>query len=594
MRKFYVPAGLLLAVVMAAGAFLASAAAGAEDRSAPPPAPEDPAVAGSTAAGPTAAGMEVMTRGPIHEAFAQPVSSGAVNQLVVPTKPPEAIAEVPPDEKPADENTLWIGGYWAWDDGRKDFDWVSGVWRVPPPNERWVAGYWTSVSGGYSWVPGFWTTTTAEDVVYYPTPPATLERGPTSDQPSSDFIWVAGCWRWVNARFAWQPGRWVAAQPDWIWSPASYCWSPRGWVFCNGYWDYRLDRRGLLFAPVSFTSPIFRRTGYTYCPSVVIDSAALPFYLFVRPDCSQYYFGDYYATSYDRLGIYPWFAVGRNPGYAYDPLFSFYSWRNAASNPNWGRDLRGWYTFYRAHPDQRLPHTLAATQRLLASAGNRPDRQFLRVANTLQSLQNDPQSSIRLAAVSSQQRIKFRENAGLMRQFGAERQKMEMTVGTTTGRGKLAGPNAMKMQKTPETLRFPAVARTLHENTMGIMGRAQGNLRQTMKPIQPPSSPEQRSETIQHEARKPQIQTQPLIKEGGSQGATQKKTIKSMDTNRPQGAIDKKMPKSTNGGVQQGGTQKQQLKREGKNTPPPNPQTQGAGKQSTSKGNNKDDGRKTP
>ena len=61
----------------------------------------------------------------------------------------------------------------------------------------------------------------------------------------------------------------------------------------------------------------------------MIDSSLLTFYLFARPDYCHYYFGDYYAASYDRLGIYPWFAVRGHRGYAYDPLFTFYSWRNA-------------------------------------------------------------------------------------------------------------------------------------------------------------------------------------------------------------------------------------------------------------------------
>ena len=580
MRTFCFHTGLLLAGMTAPAALLASSAAGAEST------PVPPAVSGNS----DAAGMEVMTRGPIHEAYAQPVSSGAVNQLVVPKKPPQAIDEIPPNEKPADENATWIGGYWAWDDGRQDFDWVSGVWRVPPPNDRWVAGYWTTVSGGYSWVPGFWTPATADNVVYYPQPPASLERGPTSDQPSPNDIWIPGCWRWVNARYAWQPGQWVAAQSDWIWTPASYCWSPRGWVFCNGFWDYGLDRRGLLFAPVSFSNAIFRRAGYSYCPSVVIDSGLLTNYLFVRPDCSQYYFGDYYATSYDRLGIYPWFAVGSHRGYGYDPLFAYYGWRNSG-NPGWTKNLKDWYAFYRAHPDQRLPHTLAATQRAMALAGNRPDRQFLRITSTLQDLRKNPQSNIRLAAVSPEQSVKFRENAGLMRQFGSERQKMEATAGTTLGRGNLGGPNAIAMQKTPQTLRFPKVARTLNE---GAMGHMQGNTRQVMKPIVTPSSPERRSETIPREARKPAIQTQPPIKERGSQGTTEKKTIKSTETRRPQGVTEKKTPKSTNGGVQQGGPEKKGPKTEGRNVPPQTPNTQRGGAQSPPKGNNRDGERKNP
>jgi hypothetical protein len=50
----------------------------------------------SRADAPVEGGVEVMTRGPIHEAFAQPVDPGEVSRVAVPKKPPEAIEEVPP------------------------------------------------------------------------------------------------------------------------------------------------------------------------------------------------------------------------------------------------------------------------------------------------------------------------------------------------------------------------------------------------------------------------------------------------------------------------------------------------------------------
>ena len=32
-----------------------------------------------------------------------------------------------------DEDGQWIEGYWQWDDSQKDYVWVTGTWRVPPP-----------------------------------------------------------------------------------------------------------------------------------------------------------------------------------------------------------------------------------------------------------------------------------------------------------------------------------------------------------------------------------------------------------------------------------------------------------------------------
>src|SRR5689334_5348026 len=75
-------------------------------------------------------GVEVLARGPVHEAFAAPSQARPLPSPVVPNKPPELIEEVPPDEKPAGDHVIWIPGYWAWDDEQKDNVWVSGFWRV--------------------------------------------------------------------------------------------------------------------------------------------------------------------------------------------------------------------------------------------------------------------------------------------------------------------------------------------------------------------------------------------------------------------------------------------------------------------------------
>ncbi len=490
MRRFSVHAFVLLAACLAAGAYLATSGAYAEEPSSPVPSsptpnsptgvPESPAAAAS--------GTDVMTRGPIHEAFAEPVTSGGVSPLVVPKKPPEPIDEVPPDAKPADETAVWIGGYWAWDDERKDFEWVSGVWRVPPPGQRWVTGYWTAVSGGYSWVPGFWAADDQEAVSYYPEPPASLEEGPSSEPPSADDVWVSGCWQWTNSRYAWQPGYWTAAQPNWLWVPASYYWSPRGWVFSNGYWDYRLDRRGMLFAPVYFSTAIYRRPGFVYTPSVVIDAALATFSFFVRPDYAHYYFGDYCAAQYDRLGIYPWFDVRKYPGYRYDPLLTYYGWRNRTTDPNWLKNIQGWHAYYRAHPNQRLPHDLASARRLAAAEGTRADRRYLNMAGTLDDWRRGPGASTALAMLTAEQRGRFRENQRLMRQFGTERARMEA--------GGMARATAIRA---PVTLQLPAVARTLAQRTPR---RFEGSVREAMKPIVPPN-PTRRPGETPREARRP-------------------------------------------------------------------------------------------
>ncbi len=53
---------------------------------------------------------EVLTSGPVHEAFAEPVNLRVQAGLVVPDEPPAQIQEVPPDEKPLGSQFVWVPG----------------------------------------------------------------------------------------------------------------------------------------------------------------------------------------------------------------------------------------------------------------------------------------------------------------------------------------------------------------------------------------------------------------------------------------------------------------------------------------------------
>ena len=98
---------------------------------APPDAPR--AALPDPGAGPAGDEPVELTRGPVHEAFAQPVVFDPEPGEIVPKQPPEAIEEVPPEEKPEGEDVVWIPGYWSWDDDSDTFLWVSGLWRMQPP-----------------------------------------------------------------------------------------------------------------------------------------------------------------------------------------------------------------------------------------------------------------------------------------------------------------------------------------------------------------------------------------------------------------------------------------------------------------------------
>ncbi|MEJ2023760.1 MAG: YXWGXW repeat-containing protein, partial [Deltaproteobacteria bacterium] len=73
--------------------------------------------------------VQVLDSGPIHEAFAQALVMDPEPGIVTPKEPPPLIDEMPPEQKP-EGDAQWIPGYWAWDDERDDYIWVSGIWRV--------------------------------------------------------------------------------------------------------------------------------------------------------------------------------------------------------------------------------------------------------------------------------------------------------------------------------------------------------------------------------------------------------------------------------------------------------------------------------
>jgi hypothetical protein len=324
----------------------------------------------------------VQTRGPVHEAFAEPIVFDPHPDFVIPHRPPNPLNEVPPDIYPtvSGARITWIPGYWAWDDDRNNFVWVSGIWRNVPPGRQFVPGYWLEFVNGYQWVSGFWISEEAETILYLPQPPQTLERGPEGNPPGPNSVWVPGTWLWANNQYLWRPGYWAPAHPDWIWTPDHYVWAPSGYIFVNGYWDYHLTRRGLLFAPIEVATPVAGPPPqFVYRPSVVMNVSMLIGDLFARPSYSHYYFGDYYDRRYFRSGIYPAYAFYESD-YGYDPLFASYIARQQRPRAEVIQRFRTEYHYLRDHPQVRPPRTYSAMQRLV----ERRDTLDPRLANRAQ------------------------------------------------------------------------------------------------------------------------------------------------------------------------------------------------------------------
>ena len=325
-------------------------------------------VSGQPAKAPSPA-VEPQTRGPIHEAFAEPIVYDPLFNPVVSRQPPAGLKELPPGVKPAGANVVWLPGYWAaWDDDREDFLWVSGVWRVPPPGARWIPGYWCKAAGGCRWTPGFWAASTAHQIRYQPAPPQSIESGPASPSPSENHFYIPGHWAERNGDYVWQAGYWAQIKPGWVWEPAHYVATALGSIFVPGRWDYPLAQRGLLFAPVIVNAEAAARPGFHFTPDFVINATALTSNLFVRPRCNHYYFGDYYGDDCARQGYQPWYAF-HDSGKGCVPQYVYSRWLYGRSDAPWDAEMRAAYRRRFAHADARPPRNLAALEKMMGTPG---------------------------------------------------------------------------------------------------------------------------------------------------------------------------------------------------------------------------------
>jgi WXXGXW repeat (2 copies) len=317
--------------------------------------------AGSAAAqdnrDPQQSGVEVLTRGPVHEAYAQPAEPRPEASPVISKQPPAPIDEMPPEQKPEGDDVVWIAGYWAWDDDSRDFIWISGFWRDAPPSRNWVPGHWQQVDQGWQWVSGFWAREDTEQVEYLPPPPENIERGPSTPVPDQNATYVPGIWMWNDARYAWRPGFWLPFRPGWVWVPAHYVWTPVGFIFVEGYWDMPLHERGLLFSPVRFARGVVVDR-FVYVPQYVVQTDFLMTALFVRPAFREYFFGDYFDRAYVDRGFVPWvdYRPFRNAN-VMDVNLTYY--RNRLGGQAWAQNLQSIYQGRLRGDIPRPPQTLA-------------------------------------------------------------------------------------------------------------------------------------------------------------------------------------------------------------------------------------------
>ncbi len=310
-------------------------------------------------------GAEVQASGPIHEAYAKPVAASPEPEPLVAKKPPEAIEELPPDQKPEGANVQWIPGYWSWDEDTSDFIWVSGFWRDTPPGRHWLPGHWQEVDKGWMWVAGYWAPENQTDVNYLPAPPPAEEAGPSTPAPDDTSTYVPGLWVYSSNRYLWRPGHWIPFRAGWVWNPATYIWTPTGYLFVDGYWDHPFGERGLLFAPVRFGAAWWAGARRSFTPSFVVQADFLFGAMFVGPRSHHYFFGNYFEDRFVKRGFVAWpdYRIGKT---AFDPNFSYLRLQHRA-DPKWEAGVHELYRARFAGEVPRPPRTWAEQTKTLAA-----------------------------------------------------------------------------------------------------------------------------------------------------------------------------------------------------------------------------------
>lgn len=396
-------------------------------------------------------GIQVLTRGPVHEAFAEAAMEVASASVIVSRGPPEPIREFPPEQRPVGNDIGWVPGYWNWDEERDDFIWISGVWRDVPPGRQWVPGYWATVSQGKQWISGYWGDDAQTDVMYLPPPPQSIDNGPVSPSPGASSVWASGCWVWQHSRYDWQPGYWVVQQPNWVWAPARYTWTPRGHVYVPGYWDHEFVSRGVMFAPLYYEQPIYRSASYSYLPRVIISIAAVAAFLFVHERSNHYYYGDYYDRRYEDRGYRPWYKE-RGGHRGYDHNYAGYRREQLDRDPRWDMHIDEQFRRRRERVEERPPATLALQVNFF-NTGIAGERKELAIGRELSEAVKEAGWGSKFRPVSAEERKEFERRGNEVHRFQVERAELEQTVApaadTDPTRESRAEPYRAKMRRSP-------------------------------------------------------------------------------------------------------------------------------------------------
>jgi hypothetical protein len=238
--------------------------------------------------------------------------------------------------------------------------------------------------------------------------------------------------------------------------PAHYVWTQRGCIFVGGYWDYPVEHRGLLFAPVYFEAGAFARRGYIYSPAIVLDLGVFSAHLFLRPSYSHYYFGDYYAASYAVGGFYASYSFGSSR-HGFDPIYSHQRWEHR-DDREWEHRTAAAYDYRRVHENARPPRTWAV-QRSITSAT--PD--FLQnrpmVATSMNEMAKRKGNVVRFQQVDRQERQQIVKRGQEVQQSREQRRALEARPMQPASRQ----PGAMLAARSVQAPRSPIIGKPISQ-----------------------------------------------------------------------------------------------------------------------------------
>jgi hypothetical protein len=235
-----------------------------------------------------------------------------------------------------------------------------------------------------------------------------------------------------------------------MWMPAHYVWTPVGYVFVDGYWDYPLADRGLLFSPIYFDRRDWRDR-FVYRPRYVVNTDFLFGSLFVRSGFGSYFFGDYFEPAYLRGGFVPWIDLRVNR-YSYDPLYAYYRFANARDR-NWDRDL---HTLFRGRIDgniARPPQTLVQQTKIINNITNNTNNttnitniKNVTALSTLNQVTTN-NKDIKLVKVTKDEVAQQQKHTQLFQQAAVQRRQVESKLITqNAGATKTDKPVAAKIE----------------------------------------------------------------------------------------------------------------------------------------------------